>query len=110
VGQHGGRLIDTAGDRIPAGFPSVIGATVWAIEIQRVMAARNEHLPDRRRMLFRIGDRLGSTFEDLGERELKNIPRPVRVFRLSTAATSKSLPVPTAGGSSEFTLDAKETS
>src|SRR5438552_19202666 len=42
VGQHGGRIIDTAGDGIMAEFPSVIGATACAAEIQTVMAERNQ--------------------------------------------------------------------
>jgi adenylate cyclase len=102
------------------------------------MAARNEEVPEHRRMLFRIGinlgdvihdeariygdginiaarleglaepggvlvsqavhdqvrDRLDLAFEDLGERELKNIARPVRVYRLRTAGKSKVAPVP----------------
>ena len=126
VGRHSGRIIDTAGDGILAEFPSVIGATECAIEIQTVMAARNEDVPEHRRMLFRIGinlgdvihdetriygdginvaarleglaepagvlvsqavhdqvqDRLDLAFDDLGECELKNIARPVRVYRV----------------------------
>src|SRR5690349_9676988 len=141
VGRHGGRIIDTAGDGILAEFPSVIGATACAAEIQRVMAARNEEVPEPRRMLFRIGinlgdvihdeariygdginvaarleglaepggvlvsqavhdqvrDRLDLFFEDLGERELKNIARPVRVYRLRTPAEAKAHSVPSAG-------------
>jgi len=133
VGRHGGRIIDTAGDGILAEFPSVIGATECAVEIQAVMAARNEHVPEQRRMLFRIGvnlgdvihdetriygdginvaarlealaepaavvvsravhdqvrDRLDLAFEDLGEFELKNIIRPVRVYRVRTSVASK---------------------
>ena len=138
VGRHGGRIIDTAGDGILAEFPSVIGATACATEIQRVMAARNEEVPEHRRMLFRIGinlgdvihdevriygdginvaarleglaepggvlvsqavhdqvrDRLDLAFEDLGERELKNIARPVRVYRLRAPAESKAPSLP----------------
>ena len=138
VGRHGGRIIDTAGDGILAEFPSVIGATECAVEIQTVMAARNEDVPEHRRMLFRIGinlgdvihdetriygdginvaarleglaepagvlvsravhdqvrDRLDLAFEDLGERELKNIARPVRVYRLRTPAESKAALAP----------------
>src|SRR5713101_9158679 len=55
VGRHGGRIIDTAGDGILAEFPSVTGAVECAIEIQTVLAARNEDVPEHRRMLFRIG-------------------------------------------------------
>ena len=138
VDRHGGRIIDTAGDGILAEFPSVVGATACAVEIQRVMAARNEEVPEHRQMLFRIGinlgdvihdetriygdginvaarleglaepggvlvsqavhdqvrDRLDLAFEDLGERELKNIARPVRVYRLRMPAESKAPPGP----------------
>ena len=138
VGRHGGRIIDTAGDGILAEFPSVIGATECAVEIQTVMAARNKDVPEHRRMLFRIGinlgdvihdetriygdginvaarleglaeptgvlvsravhdqvrDRLDLAFEDLGDRELKNIARPVRVYRVRPAAESKAAPAP----------------
>ncbi len=42
VGRYGGRIIDTAGDGIMAEFPSVINAAECAVEIQTIMAARNE--------------------------------------------------------------------
>jgi adenylate cyclase len=136
VGRHGGRIIDTAGDGLMAEFPSVIGATECAVEIQRVMAERHEGVADSRRMLFRIGINLGDvihdetriygdginiaarlealaepggvlvsntvydqvrgklplTFEDLGERQVKNIEQPVRVYRLDIpGASSKAM-------------------
>ena len=55
VGRYGGRIIDTAGDGILAEFPSVINATECAVEIQTIMATRNEGVPESRRMRFRIG-------------------------------------------------------
>jgi class 3 adenylate cyclase/pimeloyl-ACP methyl ester carboxylesterase len=64
VGRYGGRVIDTAGDGILAEFPSVINATECAIEIQSVMAARNEKVPEHRRMLFRMGINLGDVIHD----------------------------------------------
>ena len=64
VGRHGGRIIDTAGDGILAEFPSVIGATECAIQIQTVMAGRNEAVPEHRRMRFRIGINLGDVIHD----------------------------------------------
>ena len=126
IGRHGGRIIDVAGDGIMAEFPSVVGATVCAVEIQAVMAQRNEGVPESRRMRFRIGINLGDVihdesriygdginiaarlealaepggvlvsgsvydqvrgklpfgFEDLGERQVKNIERPVRTYRV----------------------------
>jgi class 3 adenylate cyclase/pimeloyl-ACP methyl ester carboxylesterase len=64
VDRYGGRIIDTAGDGILAEFPSVINATECAIEIQTIMAARNEGVPAHRRMLFRIGINLGDVIHD----------------------------------------------
>ena len=64
IGRHGGRIIDTAGDGILAEFPSVIGAAECAVEIQTIMATRNEDVPEPRRMLFRIGITLGDVIHD----------------------------------------------
>src|SRR5262249_43468521 len=64
VGKHGGRVIDTAGDGILAEFPSAIGASECAIEIQAIMAARNAEVSEPRRMLFRIGINLGDVIHD----------------------------------------------
>src|SRR6267142_5633940 len=64
VGRYGGRIIDTAGDGILAEFPSVINATECAVEIQTIMATRNEGMPESRRMRFRIGINLGDVIHD----------------------------------------------
>src|SRR5512132_320120 len=132
VGRHGGRIIDTAGDGIMAEFPSVIGATECAVEIQTVMTERNLRVPESRRMRFRIGINLGDvihdetriygdginiaarlealaqpggvlvsntvydqvrgklplTFEDVGERQVKNIEQPVRIYQLHIPSAS----------------------
>ena len=64
VSRYGGRIIDTAGDGILAEFPSVINATECAVEIQAVMATRNEEVPESRRMRFRIGINLGDVIHD----------------------------------------------
>jgi class 3 adenylate cyclase/pimeloyl-ACP methyl ester carboxylesterase len=64
VGRYGGRIIDTAGDGLLAEFPSVINATECAVEIQTMMATRNEAVPESRRMRFRIGINLGDVIHD----------------------------------------------
>jgi adenylate cyclase len=136
IGRHGGRIIDTAGDGILAEFPSVIGATECAVEIQTVMAERNEGVPESRRMRFRIGINLGDiihdeariygdginiaarleslaepggvfvsgivhdqvrgrlpyTFEDMGERQVKNIEQPVHAYRVHFPGAPASAP------------------
>src|SRR6195256_5121108 len=55
VGQHGGRIIDTAGDGILAEFPSVLNAVKCAVAIQSRMAERNAAIEPERRMQFRAG-------------------------------------------------------
>jgi adenylate cyclase len=59
VREHRGRLADFSGDNFLAEFPSALDAVSCAIEIQRVLRARNEGLPDDRKMQFRIGAHLG---------------------------------------------------
>ena len=85
IGRHGGRIIDTGGDGIMAEFPSVVGAARCAIEMQTVMATRNQNVPQARRMLFRVGicvsrpvfdqvsHALDATFHPLGPKKLKHL-------------------------------------
>jgi TolB-like protein/class 3 adenylate cyclase/Tfp pilus assembly protein PilF len=126
VRQHRGRVVDSPGDNLLAEFPSALEAASCAVEVQRVVTARNTALAPDRRMEFRIGVHLGDVAvegeriygsgvniaarleglaepggicisatvhdqveskldllcEDLGEQELKNIPHPVRVYRV----------------------------
>ena len=64
VTEHGGRIIDSAGDGILAEFPSVLSAVECAVAIQRVMAQRNADVEENRRMRFRIGINLGDVVFD----------------------------------------------
>jgi adenylate cyclase len=59
IREHRGRLADFSGDNFLAEFPSALNAVECAIEIQRVLRARNAGLPDERKMQFRIGAHLG---------------------------------------------------
>jgi adenylate cyclase len=118
--------VDTAGDSVLAEFPTALDAAECAVEIQRVLRARNAGLSEDRRMEFRIGVHLGDVmaegdriygdgvniaarlqaladpggvyisgevhgqvrhkldlgYADLGEQAVKNLPDPVRVFRV----------------------------
>ena len=64
IGEHGGRIIDTAGDGILAEFGSVVNAVECAVAIQKTMADRNAIIEADRRMLFRIGISLGDVIHD----------------------------------------------
>jgi class 3 adenylate cyclase len=64
VGQHGGRIVDTAGDGIQAEFASVVKAVECAVAIQNTMAERNAGVSSVRRMQLRIGINLGDVIHD----------------------------------------------
>ncbi len=125
IRQFRGRVVDSPGDNVLAEFSSVVDAVQCAVEIQRILKARNAELPGNRRMEFRIGINLGDVIEEedriygdgvniaarveglaepggicisgsayeqienklplryeyLGEHIVKNITRPVRVYR-----------------------------
>lgn len=125
VDRYGGRIVKNTGDGVLLEFPSVVAAVECAVSVQAAMAERNTHVPDGRRMLFRIGINLGDVliqdddilgdgvnvaarlegiaepggicisdnvyqqvlgkldvaFEDIGPQNLKNILRPVQVWR-----------------------------
>jgi len=65
IKEHGGRVIDTAGDGILAEFGSVVNAAECAVAIQQTMALRNADVEEARRMRFRIGINQGDiVFDD----------------------------------------------
>lgn len=125
-----GRVVDSPSDNLLAEFGSTADAVEAAVEIQQALRARNGHLPEGRRLEFRIGVNLGEILAEdqrnygdavnvaarlesladgggicvsgvvhdqvagklalswgpLGDQTVKNIPRPVRVYRIRFAA------------------------
>jgi len=67
IQQHQGRVVDSPGDNLLAEFGSAVYAVACAVEMQRELEAKNNELPEKRRMRFRIGVNLGDVIED-GER------------------------------------------
>jgi adenylate cyclase len=67
IKQHNGMVIDSPGDNILADFVSVVDAVQCAVSVQNELNARNENLPENRRMDFRIGINLGDVIKE-GER------------------------------------------
>jgi len=101
VQQFRGRVVDAPGDNLLAEFTSVVDAVNCAVEIQRDLAERNTELAYNRQMQFRIGVNLGDVIEEdgriygdgvniaakcdyMGEQAVKNISKPVRVYRILT--------------------------
>jgi adenylate cyclase len=138
VAEHRGRIVKTTGDGALVEFASVVDAVRFAVEVQRVMAARNAGVPADKQIEFRFGihqgdiivdegdifgdgvnlaarleglaepggicvsrvvrdevrDKLDVAFEDMGEQQVKNIARPVRVFRIRASAPETVAPAP----------------
>jgi adenylate cyclase len=67
IRNYSGRVVDSPGDNLLAEFSSVVDAVESAVEIQKELKAKNEGLPENRRMEFRIGINLGDVIEE-GER------------------------------------------
>src|SRR5262245_55620336 len=61
VADHGGRIVDTAGDSVLAVFDTAAGAVDAAVAVQRQLAGAG-HLDDAR-LRFRIGVHLGDVIE-----------------------------------------------
>ena len=64
VDQHRGRVMHYAGDAVLAMFGAVIDALSGAVAIQNELKTRNQELPDKRKVQFRIGVNLGDVIED----------------------------------------------
>ena len=64
VTEHNGRVVDSPGDNILSEFASVVDAVQCAVEIQKVLKAKNQDLPENRRMIFRIGVNLGDVIHE----------------------------------------------
>jgi adenylate cyclase len=67
VSDYHGRIVNTVGDALLAMFEAVVDAVSCAVAIQDDLAARNQSIPDNRKVLFRIGVNLGDVIEDGGD-------------------------------------------
>lgn len=121
IREHGGRLVDLAGDAVLVEFPSAIEAVGWALALQapgsparrsplqlRVGISVGDVLVDGGRLVGdevniaarvhqlaapgeavvteavrqHVQQRLPVVFRDLGEQTLKNLSRPIRIWRV----------------------------
>jgi len=64
IAEHGGHIIDTAGDGVLAKFGSVINAVECTLAIQTTMVERNTNVDPERHICFRIGVNLGDVIHD----------------------------------------------
>ncbi len=66
IQQHNGKVLDSPGDNLLAEFVSVVDAVQCAVGVQKEIKARNDQLPENRRMQFRIGINLGDVIQEEG--------------------------------------------
>jgi adenylate cyclase len=66
IQQHNGHVLDSPGDNLLAEFVSVVDAVQCAVAVQKEIKARNDELPENRRMQFRIGINLGDVIQEEG--------------------------------------------
>ena len=85
IRQFKGRVVDSPGDNVLAEFASVVEAVQCAMEIQTVLRAKNELLPENRRMNFRIGINLGDVIEEEGRIYGDGVNIAARIEGLSEA-------------------------
>jgi adenylate cyclase len=64
VQQHNGKVLDSPGDNLLAEFVSVVDAVHCGVAVQKEIKARNDELPESRKMQFRIGINLGDVIEE----------------------------------------------
>ena len=67
IESHCGQVMHYAGDAVLAKFEAVVDSVSSAIDIQKLLADRNEGLTDERKLQFRIGLNLGDVIEDRGD-------------------------------------------
>jgi adenylate cyclase len=64
IKQHNGTVIDSPGDNLLAEFVSVVDAVQCSVAVQKEIKARNDELPENRKMQFRIGINLGDVIQE----------------------------------------------
>jgi adenylate cyclase len=67
IGDHGGRIANTAGDSVLAEFGSAVEAVQCAVEAQTALAEANSDIPSDHRIDFRIGVHIGDVMVRAGD-------------------------------------------
>src|SRR5215510_10866480 len=109
IAQHQGRIVKTTGDGLLIEFASIVDAVRCAVVMQQGMEGRNANVDDHdifgdgvnvaarlealaepgaicvsATVREHVAERLPIGFADLGEHSVKNIARPVHVYRIET--------------------------
>ena len=64
IAEHGGRIVNTAGDSLLIVFDSIDGAVRCAMKVQQQVAAHDGDQPTDRAIRFRVGINVGDVIPD----------------------------------------------
>src|SRR6516162_2524979 len=67
IGEHGGRIANTAGDSVLAEFGSAVDAVQCAVDAQKALAEANSSQAPDRSICFRIGIHVGDVMVRAGD-------------------------------------------
>jgi adenylate cyclase len=67
IGEHRGRIANTAGDSVLAEFGSAVDAVKCAVDAQAALAEANTNLPSDRRINYRMGVHIGDVMVRAGD-------------------------------------------
>src|ERR1700757_2820590 len=67
IGEHRGRIANTAGDSVLAEFGSAVEAVQCAVEAQAALAEANSSVAPDRRISFRVGIHIGDVMVHVGD-------------------------------------------
>lgn len=67
IESHHGQVMHYAGDAVLAKFDATVDAVSGAVAIQNDLKTRNQDIPDKQKVQFRIGVNLGDVIEDRGD-------------------------------------------
>jgi adenylate cyclase len=67
IGEHGGRIANTAGDSVVAEFGSAVDAVQCAVDAQSALAEANTGIPPDKHINFRIGIHIGDVMVRAGD-------------------------------------------
>jgi adenylate cyclase len=90
IGEHMGRIANTAGDSVLAEFGSAVDAVQCAVEAQAALAEANSSRAPDRRICFRIGIHIGDVMVRAGDLfgDGVNMPRGYSPLRSREACAS----------------------
>lgn len=87
IGEHRGRIANTAGDSVLAEFGSAVDAVKCAVDAQADLAEANSHLSPDKRISFRIGVHVGDVMVRAGDLFGEGVNIAARLQTIAKAGT-----------------------